>query len=126
MSEINLTTAKKSPRIENEVLKWYYKNTFTYNIHLRLVDDTTGAEIDLGPEDKIRFIFYTEGSSCVVHTFEVSGENLSDKLIVLNFNDEISAKFKPGRYQYCATLYTQSGRIKSLLINCKAEVERCH
>ena len=87
-----MTSAKQSPRIEKDgSLRWYEGDTFslTFNFSLK---DVNGDTIGIKPTDRIVFQFKDEKS--VIQEFESTGTASP----VLEFTQEISNKFKEGRY----------------------------
>lgn len=119
----------ESPRFEGRTLKWYYKNTFPYSMTIELVDSETLQPIDLGGDDRIDVCFFDKRDN-PIHTFtfnnltpyEIGGKQYIE--IVLDFNDEVSAKFAVGKYTYCTTYYGE--RTSTIWANAEAEVEICH
>ena len=87
-----MTSAKQSPRIEKDgSLRWYEGDTFslTFNFSLK---DVNGDTVGIKPTDRIVFQFKDEKN--VIQEFESTGTASP----VLELTQEISNKFKEGRY----------------------------
>ena len=112
-----------SPRYENNILYWYYKDTFELDWKFNIKQD--GTEYTIQPEDKITINFYM---GCrLVHSFVF--ENIVDNTIKVMFTPEISNKFIPGEYSYCVKFNQYiDGAYSNTTIgaNYTAIVEVCH
>ena len=95
MNITELPQAKQSPRFENGILMWYYKDTFTLllNLELKLKNELLTIKSD----DIVTVHFYLD--SMPIYTFTCT--NISNNTCELIFNEEISKKFIPGEYTYC-------------------------
>jgi len=95
--EVNLPGAKESPRMDkNNVIKWYYGDTFEIHWHLTLKRE--GELIVYAPEDQIIFSFYIAGTDKLIHRFVCKNIDTSTNMAILRFDKSTSLKFKPGRY----------------------------
>lgn len=118
-----------SPRFDEDVLYWYYGNTFSIYFHISLTNDD-GSYVAINPTDRITTRFYKKGKSL---THEFVNENLVVRTdengkqfvdIELDFTDEISKKFDVSKYTYCITYY--GADVTTIGANFEAEVEECH
>lgn len=97
--EVKIPGAKQSPRVDkNNVIKWYYGDTFEIHWHLTLKRD--GKIIKYAPEDQIVFSFYVLGTKFLVHRFVCKNIDTETNMAILQFDKDISFKFKPGRYAF--------------------------
>lgn len=117
-----LIPAKESPRIEDDILYWYFGNTFNLIFELDLTDKDTGLPIIFKPEDKVCISFYNEEQR-LVKAFEFTNIP-ANNCVELNFDIVTSRKFVVGKYTYCIDF---NGRMITTLAAVKeVEVEECH
>lgn len=129
MSDSVQINSKASPRFDGRTLKWFVGNTFPYALEIELIDGETGEPIVLGEDDYIVVRFYDRRNN-LVHEFEfknltmyeVGGKKYVE--VVMNFTEEVSAKFAVGKYNYCTTYY--GTYVTTIWDNADAEVEQCH
>lgn len=97
--ENRLPGAKQSPRIDkNNVIKWYYGDTF--EIHWHLVLSQNESIISYAPEDQVIFSFYEAGTRKLVQRFVCTNIDTETNMMILQFDKVTSLKFKPGRYTF--------------------------
>lgn len=89
-----IPTAKKSPRIEDGVIKWYEGDTFTLALIIKIRDDD--GPIDISNTDIILCKFYNDTGN--VETLEFT--NIEDNVIYINVDDTLTKKFPQGLYKY--------------------------
>lgn len=93
---------KMSPRIDplDNKLTWNENDTFmlSFPIDLTFID-SAGQRVVFAvhPEDKVITTFYRRMDNSVVHQFV--NQNIRDSKVLLNFNDEVTQKFKKGDYR---------------------------
>lgn len=104
----SIPVALQSPRVDiNGQIHWYEGDTFTLKFDIKFVD-ITGKEIPIQPTDVITIVFKNMYQG-IVQEFQVIGTNQIEML----FNEEVSNKFKQGRYKYTAKL--NNGWIKTFM-----------
>ena len=91
-----IPAAKQSPRIENDILKWYEGDTFTLNIELVLKDDS-GSPVTITSTDTVTAIFYNERGD-IVKTFTF--QNITGNVISIEIDSESTSLFTKGKYIY--------------------------
>lgn len=129
MAEEITVTSSASPRFEGDTLKWFCGNTFPYSMEIALLDGDTGESIIPSNGDRITVRFY-DARNNLVHNFDfpnLSSYKIDDidyVEIVMNFNEDVSSKFKVGKYKYCVTYYGEY--VTTLWDNAEAIVEKCH
>jgi len=119
---MELKPAKSSPRLENNILKWYLNDSFSIEWSFSLTWDEEPYMLD--ENDELIFSFFKFLEKEPVHTFSFT--NVQDNSVSLDFTEEISKKFTPGVYTYCVKLNTHDGPIVTLYAKQRAEVEKCH
>lgn len=135
MEEARLPGAKQSPRIDtNNVIKWYYGDTFELQLHLVLKRD--GDVIEYAPEDQFIFSFYNKDTRRLVKRFVCTEIDNETKLLTLKFDKETSMDFKPGRYSFGVKYISNSEEdsetqsvtedITTVGAKYSVEVERCY
>ncbi|MBO7691887.1 MAG: hypothetical protein J6T10_04540 [Methanobrevibacter sp.] len=135
MEEARLPGAKQSPRIDtNNVIKWYYGDTFEIQLHLVLKRD--GDVVEYAPEDQFIFSFYNKDTQKLVKRFVCTEIDNEAKLLTLKFDKEISMDFKPGRYSFGVKYISNSEEdsetqsvtedITTVGAKYSVEVERCY
>lgn len=135
MEEARLPGAKQSPRIDtNNVIKWYYGDTFELQLHLVLKRD--GDVVEYAPEDQFIFSFYNKDTRKLVKRFVCTEIDNEAKLLTLKFNKETSMDFKPGRYSFGVKYISNSEEnsetqsvtedITTVGAKYSVEVERCY
>ena len=135
MEEARLPGAKQSPRIDtNNVIKWYYGDTFKLQLHLVLKRD--GEVVEYAPEDQFIFSFYNKGTQRLVKRFVCTEIDNETKLLTLKFDKETSMDFKPGRYSFSVKYISNSEEnsetqsvtedITTVGAKYSVEVERCY
>lgn len=92
----NLPSANPSPRIVGGVIKWYEGDTFTLCVDIELTDQD-GEEIVIQPGHTVEFVFKNKKQN-VIHSVSVT--RVENNCVLLEFTDEISAKFPKGNYMY--------------------------
>ena len=135
MEEARLPGAKQSPRIDtNNVIKWYYGDTFKLQLHLVLKRD--GEVVEYAPEDQFIFSFYNKDTRRLVKRFVCTEIDNETKLLTLKFDKETSMDFKPGRYSFGVKYISNSEEnsetqsvtenITTVGAKYSVEVERCY
>lgn len=96
---VNISTrTKESPRFLADTLIFYEKDVF--NIAFDFVLDRDGEPVNIGEEDGIRFEFRRDGRLPEVIAVEIPGTDINDNTAVLHFTQELTEKFRKGRYTY--------------------------
>ena len=94
----SLNTAKKSPRIEDGKFYWYEGNTFAIELEINLSNEN-GETITLSDTDTI--IINCSRNDISIHKFTF--REFFENKIVLNFDEELTKKFRAGSYEYTIT-----------------------
>ena len=116
--------ALESPRVEEEVLKWYEGDAFEISWTMALLKDE--EPYTYLPEDKLVWCFYSRPGRALVHKFEFTNIP-STSTCLLQFTKEISKKFPAGHYYYCLKFYDSADDcVTTLYAENEVEVERCH
>ena len=98
MSEIK--TSKQSPRFENGKICWYEGDTFVLQFLINLKNSETNEPLTYLPSDKMLICFYKND----IPTFKFCYTNLRNgEAVCIDFNDDITKKFKEGIYTYTIT-----------------------
>lgn len=92
----SLPSARSSPRIINGVLKWYEGDTFTLDLEIEL-EDQDGLAKDIADTDTVDVVFYNRSEDKVK---EWHFTNISNNVVTLVFDDEVTALFPAGWYHY--------------------------
>lgn len=110
VQETRMPMAQQSPRINDKtkILRWYYKDTFEIDWQITLFDNDSNSVITYGEGDQILVSFYIYGTNKLIYSFPctvnkegVKGWIDSDtNTLVLNFDKEVSQRFRPGKYSY--------------------------
>ncbi len=94
--------AEQSPRIcDDGSIRWYEGDTFIIEFDFTFKDDTD-TEIEIQPTDKVTICF-TDLQGNILHTTEVVGTSTLE----VEINDEATALFKKGKYNYCVRRVSQ-------------------
>lgn len=117
-----INPAQQSPRIENQVFKWYNGDQFSINWTIHLKDDEVPITYDA--DDVLLFSFFTADEKTLVHQFEFN--NIQDDTVTLVFTEEISKKFAVGKYVYCVKFIDHEGHQVTIFAKNKVEVQECH
>lgn len=139
---VNIPGAKESPRMSSDnVIKWYYGDTFEINWCLTLKQKESGETIVYGSDDQLIFSFYKAGTDKLIHRFVCREIDTETNIVSLKFTKNVSIKFKPGRYNFCVkyVYYTDETDDEGNVVTEKAtqeittlgakylvEVEECH
>lgn len=107
----NLPSAEFSPRIENGVLRWYAKDTFDVQVDLEL-EDQDHRPITLSSTDTVTFEFFNR-SLRSVKKFTFTASDIEDNSVHLNFDEETSDLFFPGKYTLDVTV-THDGNVTTV------------
>lgn len=106
----SIPCANESPRVcEKGYIHWYEGDTFELTFDITFVDDT-GSIVEIQPTDEITICFRDKYQN-ILCEFKTIGSNE----ITMNFDKEITSKFKVGEYTYCARL--NNGWIKTFMRN---------
>lgn len=122
-------TSSGSPRFDGRTLKWFCGNTFPYSLEVELVNSDTGEAIVPSEYDMIVVRFYDKRDNLIhefsfdnLSTYEIAGRTYVE--VVMNFTEEVTAKFAVGKYTYCVTYYGEYAT--TIWDNAEAQVEQCH
>ena len=105
----NMQKAEHSPKIVNGVLSWYEGNTFELQFELELVDQDD-FPITIADTDTVDIVFRDKKRK-IVKGFHF--ENISENIVVLNFDIEVTALFPEGKYTFDMD-YTGENRVTIL------------
>ncbi len=108
--------ANESPRICCGTIKWYEKDTFSFDFIISLTDEE-GNPIEILDTDSFTVNFHNSSGE-TIHEFETIGSST----ITLNFTPEISEKFQKGEYFY-TTKYVSGTIARTIMHNNIAVVE---
>lgn len=89
--------AKKSPRNADGVIYWYEGDTFPLKLSVVLKDDSKNV-VSFCEGDKLEVVFFTAERKTEICRKEF--KDISSGEIVLDFNDELTGKFRVGQYVY--------------------------
>jgi len=117
-----IINAKQSPRIEDGILKWYEGDTFSFVWTINITNKDTGNPIIFMLEDSIDFEFFNEFGQ-LIQVFHF-GNIPTDNKVRLDFNEDVSKKFRRGKYKY--SIKYNGINIVTIGASNKAEVEKCH
>lgn len=112
--------AKESPRMEDDVIKWYCGDAFYLSFE---VLDETGNPLELQSVDTITISFYNRQWVCVKKFEFANGVTCDD--LVCHIDEQTSKSFPVGKYTYCIK-YHSIGTISTVSAMGECEVERCH
>lgn len=108
--------ANESPRICCGTIKWYEKDTFSFDFIINLTDED-GNPIEILETDSFTVNFHNSVGE-TIHEFKTVGSST----ITLSFTPEISEKFKKGEYFY-TTKYVSGAIARTIMHDNNAVVE---
>lgn len=114
--------AKRSPRLEDQVFKWYDGDAFTIEWEISLKEDETPVHYD--DDDELIFSFYDRFEKNLIHQFTF--DHIKNNTVSLVFTEEISKKFPVGKYVYCVKYINHEGERITIFAKNKVEVQACH
>ena len=91
---MNLPNAKRSPRVEDDVIKWYEGDTFnlTFNITLRDGD----GPVNIAETDTVTCNFFGKSGLVETKTFT----DIKQNAIRIFIDEDLTKKFPKGVYRY--------------------------
>ena len=125
-----IPSAEISPRIEQGIIFWYYRDTFQLELVIKLRDEETLEPIKILPSEEIIVSFYQDekcglkGKQNQTPIFSQVFNNIENNKIIIKINDEITNRFTPGKYCYCIK-YNYPNNRRTIVADAKIEVEPC-
>ena len=115
---------KKSPRVENGIIKWYEGDAFYLYFNLLMGIKSEGLyPLELSENDKVTVTFSTLQDR-VIKIFEIT-ETVADKFPIY-IDAKTTRIFRKGKYHYDIELHRNNDETIQTLLKCgEVEVEGC-
>lgn len=113
-----MIAAKESPRFENDILYWYYQNTWELELTINLTGDL--GPVTMGKDDIVKMVFKRSSSSPSLFK-EYVFTNIENNTVKLIMDKQTSDEFVPGEYVLGITYYGEG--VSTIVAGSKVIVE---